>query len=158
MEIKEDSKDKLIKTGLTVGGGVAVLGTGLLIMRKIRKRKRNSDGTTSKVAPSLKNAKIEKTNLTISVSDAAIYANTLYGAMQNWGTDEKTIYSTINKINTKDDMLLVIKTFGMKKYLLGGRASFLGQDLNLIGWLKKELKERQLARIKPKFDSWGIPL
>jgi hypothetical protein len=78
--------------------------------------------------------------------------------MLDFGTDEKVIYSTIDKIQTKDDMLLVIKAFGMKQYLWGARAAFLGQDFNLIGWLRQELSEKEINKIKPKFDSWGIPL
>jgi len=87
-----------------------------------------------------------------------LFANTLYGAMLDIGTDEKVIYSTIDKINTKDDMLLVIKAFGMKQYLWGARAAFLGQDYNLIGWLGFELNKKEIAIIKPKFDGWGLPL
>jgi hypothetical protein len=68
------------------------------------------------------------------------------------------IYGIIDKINTKDDMLLVIRTFGMKQYLWGTRAAFIGQDYNLIGWLRFELDDKEIAKIKPKFDQWGIPL
>jgi hypothetical protein len=78
--------------------------------------------------------------------------------MLDFGTDEKTIFSIMDKVSTKDDMLLVIKAFGMKQYLWGTRASFIGQDYNLIGWLRFELGESDIAKIKPKFDQWGIPL
>lgn len=104
------------------------------------------------------NTQIKKENLTLSVSDAGLFANILYGAMLDLGTDEQTIYNTIDKIKTKDDMLLVIKAFGMKEYLLGGRSTFMGQDYNLIGWLRAELSNKEIQKIKPKFDSWGIPI
>jgi hypothetical protein len=87
-----------------------------------------------------------------------LYANTLYGAMLNIGTNLKTIYSVMDKIRTKDDMLLVIKAFGMKKYMWFGRSSFLGQEINLIGWLRAELGKRDISKIKPKFERFGIPL
>ena len=78
--------------------------------------------------------------------------------MLDFGTDEKVIYSTIDKIQGKDDMLLVIKAFGMKKYLWGARDPWFGQEYNLIGWLRSELSKKEVEKIKPKFDGWGIPL
>ncbi len=150
------NKAALIAQGLKIGLPIIGIGIGIFAIKKLLKR--NPDGTSSKVAPSIKDTVIHKENLTISVSDAALYANTLYGAMLDFGTDEKVIYSIIDKIQSKDDMLLVIKAFGMKQYLWGTRAAFLGQEFNLIGWLRQELGESEISKIKPKFDSWGIPL
>ncbi len=158
MEIKDLDKAKMVRTGAKVGGTVLALGLGFLLVRKLIKRKTNKDGTSTSIAPSIRNTQIQRSNLTISVSDAALFANTLYGAMMDFGTDEEAIFSVISRISSKDDMLLVIKTFGMKQYLIGGRASFMGQDMNLIGWLRAELNKKEIAKIKPKFDSWGIPI
>ena len=132
------------------------IGVGAILIRRMFKK--NPDGTSTRIAPTLKDTVIQKENLTITPSDAALFANTLYGAMLDIGTDEQAIYSTIDKVKSKDDMLLVIKTFGMKQYLWGARAAFLGQDYNLIGWLRFELNDKEIAKIKPKFDEWGIPL
>nr|WP_319401840.1 hypothetical protein [uncultured Carboxylicivirga sp.] len=151
------NKASLIINGIKYGLPVLGVGIGVYAIKKLL-FKRNPDGTSSKEAPSMKDTVIDRQNLTISVSDAALYANTLYGAMLDFGTDEKTIFSIIDKIQSKDDMLLVIKAFGMKQYLWGTRASFLGQDYNLIGWFRAELGDDDINKIKPKFDSWGIPL
>jgi hypothetical protein len=156
VELEKANKAALIGTGIRIGVPFLAIGLGVYAIRKMFKL--NADGTTSTVAPSLKDMVLQKENLTISPSDAALYANTLYGAMLDFGTDEKTIYSTIDKIQTKDDMLLVIKVFGMKMYLWGGRAAFLGQEYNLIGWFRFELNSKEIAKIKTKFDGWGIPL
>ncbi len=150
------NKATLIANGIKYGLPILGVGIGIYAVRRLLKR--NPDGTSSRVAPSIKDTVIDRQNLTISASDAALYANTLYGAMLDFGTDEKVISSTIDKIQTKDDMLLVIKVFGMKQYLWGTRAAFLGQDFNLIGWFRQELSESEIFKIKPKFDSWGIPL
>ena len=158
MELSKADKAALISSGIKIGIPVIAIGVGVLVVRKQLKNKKNPDGTSSRVAPSLKEMVIQKENLTITPSAAALYANSLYGAMLNVGTKEKIIYGIIDKINTKDDMLLVIKTFGMKQYLWGARAAFLGQDYNLIGWLRLELEDDEIAIIKPKFDEWGIPL
>ena len=156
MDLSKANKAALITTGIKVGIPVVALGMGIIFIRKMFKK--NPDGTSSRVAPSLKDTVITKENLTITTSDAALFANTLYGAMLDIGTDEETIFSTMDKVKSKDDMLLVIKTFGMKQYLWGARAAFLGQDYNLIGWLRFELNDKEIAKIKPKFDEWGIPL
>jgi len=158
MELDKASKAALIGTGIRVGIPVVAIGIGSFLVFRYFKKRRNSDGTSASVAPSIKEMEIQKHNLTLSPSDAALFANTLYGAMLDFGTDEETIYSTIDKIQTKDDMLLVIKAFGLKMYLIGGRAALLGQNHNLIGWLRFELSDKEIAKIKPKFDSWGIPL
>jgi hypothetical protein len=156
MDLSKANKSTLITTGIKIGIPVVALGVGVIFIRKMFKK--NPDGTSTRIAPSLKDTVIQKENLTITSSDAALFANTLYGAMLDIGTDEKTIFSTIDKVKSKDDMLLVIKTFGMKQYLWGARAAFLGQDYNLIGWLRFELNDKEIAKIKPKFDEWGIPL
>jgi len=153
--MNQANRAALIGTGIRIGVPVLAIGIGVYAIKKMFKR--NVDGTTSQVAPSLSEMVLKKENLTISPSDAALFANTLYGAMLDIGTDEDTIYSTIDKIQSKDDMLLVIKAFGMKQYLWGARAAFLGQNYNLIGWLRAELDRKEIAKIKPKFDTWGIP-
>ncbi len=150
------NKAAMIGTGIKIGVPLVAIGVGVILFKRMFKK--NPDGTSSQVAPSLKDTVIQKENLTITPSDSALFANTLYGAMLDFGTDEKTIYSIIEKVSTKDDMLLVIKAFGMKQYLWGTRAAFIGQEYNLIGWLRFELSNSEIAKIKPKFDQWGIPL
>ena len=158
MQLSKANKIALITTGIKIGVPVVAIGVGALFIKKAIKKKKNPDGTSSGTAPSIKDTVIQKQNLTITASDAALFANTLYGAMQEFGTDEKAIYSTIDKISTKDDMLLVIKCFGMKRYLWGARDPWFGQEYNLIGWLRAELTEKEIKKIKPRFDQWGIPI
>lgn len=158
MSITPTNKAALLNTGIRVGLPVVAIGVGGLLVYRAFKKGKNADGTSSSTAPTIKDTVIDSSNLTISVSDAALYANTLYGAMLDFGTDEATILNIIDKIQSKDDMLLVIKTFGMKQYLWGTRAAFLGQNYNLIGWLRFELGKRDIAKVKLKLDAWGIPL
>ncbi|MDA3832857.1 MAG: hypothetical protein PF495_05620 [Spirochaetales bacterium] len=150
------NKAAMIGMGVKIGVPVLAIGTGIYLIKRLFKR--NPDGTSTRVAPSLKDTVIRKENLTISPSDAALFANTLYGAMLDFGTDEKTIFNIMDKISTKDDMLLVIKAFGMKQYLWGTRVALIGQNYNLLGWLRFELSKSEIAKIKPKLDQWGIPL
>ena len=156
MSLSKSNKEDLTSMGIKIGIPVVVIGAGIFLIKKMFVR--NADGTSTIVAPSLKNTSINKSNLTISTSDAGIFANTLYGAMLDFGTDEKTIYSIMDKINSKDDMLLVIKSFGMKQYLWGTRAGIIVQNYNLLGWLKFELSTSELDKIKPKLISWNMPI
>jgi len=147
-------KTALISTGLNFGIPLLALGVGALVIKKIINKATNN---TSSTAPTLKDISIDPKNLTIGETDAVLFANTLYNAMADWGTDEQAIFSTFEKIKSKDDMLLVVRKFGMKKYMGVGRAAILGQDYNLIGWLRMELDEKDMSKIKSKFISWGIP-
>lgn len=156
MSLKSSNRALAIATGIKIGVPLMAIGVGFLVFKKMFKK--NPDGTSSRIAPSLENTVIQKENLTISPSDAALFANTLYGAMLDFGTDEKAIYNTIHRITTKDDMLLVIKAFGMKQYLWGTRAALIGQEYNLLGWLRFELNDKEIANIQPKFTGWGIPI
>jgi hypothetical protein len=156
MDATNANKAAMIATGIKIGVPIVAIGVGVILIKRMFKK--NPDGTSTRIAPSLKDTVIQKENLTITTSDAALFANTLYGAMLDFGTDEATIFNTMEKIKTKDDMLLVIKTFGMKMYLWGTRAAFLGQDYNLIGWFRFELSDKDIEKIKVKFDQWGIPI
>nr|WP_321411172.1 hypothetical protein [uncultured Carboxylicivirga sp.] len=156
MDATNANKAAMIATGIKIGVPIVAIGVGVILIKRMFKK--NPDGTSTRIAPSLKDTVIQKENLTITPSDAALFANTLYGAMLDFGTDEKTIFNTMERIKTKDDMLLVIKTFGMKMYLWGTRAAFLGQDYNLIGWFRFELSDKDIEKIKVKFDQWGIPI
>nr|WP_319401771.1 hypothetical protein [uncultured Carboxylicivirga sp.] len=156
MDATNANKAAMIATGIKIGVPIVAIGVGVILIKRMFKK--NPDGTSTRVAPSLKDTVIQKENLTITPSDAALFANTLYGAMLDFGTDEATIFNTMERIKTKDDMLLVIKTFGMKMYLWGTRAAFLGQDYNLIGWFRFELSDKDIEKIKVKFDQWGIPI
>ena len=78
MQLDEVSKTALITTGIKIAVPVIAIGAGVLVIRKVFKKKTNPDGTSSKVAPSIKDTVIQRENLTISASDAALFANTLY--------------------------------------------------------------------------------
>lgn len=142
--------------------GVPILtGVGLiLVVRGLVKHQKggNSDGTKPSVAPSIADMKIEAKNLSISLDTAALMAQTLYQAMASFGTDEDAIYAVFSKVKSKDDLLLLIKQFGLRKNLWGSRAGIIGQNVNLITWLNTDLSKRELKKIRPLFDRFNVPL
>ena len=100
-------------------------------------------------------------NLTVTTSDAILIAQQLLSAMDQYGTDEKTIVALLDGLN-RDDLLFVIKIFGIKKYNGVGEAmgldSFIyAQNLNLAGWLKSELSGKELDKVAAMFANFKIP-
>jgi hypothetical protein len=100
-------------------------------------------------------------NLTITTSDAILIAQQLLSAMDQYGTDEKTIVDLLDGLN-RDDLMFLIKIFGIKKYNGVGEAmgldSFIyAQNLNLAGWLKSELSGKELDKVAAMFANFKIP-
>ena len=88
------------------------------------------------------------------LSKAGILANNLYDAMDRWGYDE-TVFSSVYE-SLKNDFSLtraVFKAFGVKKYFMGYRSGILGDDLNLYGWLSRELSSSDLSKWTNLFRS-----
>ena len=121
-------------------------------------------GSTSeaeKMAAELDSLGYNLNALTITQNDAILISQQLLSAMDQFGTDEKTIIDLLSTLN-KDDLTLVIKTFGVKPY--DGQhlpsdpiAKYLySTNLNLQGWLKAELGGKDLAQVKAIFDNNNI--
>lgn len=105
---------------------------------------------------------IDQNNLSIDDNEAVIIANNLLGAMNQYGTDEQTIFDNLTGLN-KYDLLLVIKKFGVKPYNGTSLASnwidrnIFSPEKNLIAWLKSELDGADLKKVKEIFDAAGVP-
>jgi hypothetical protein len=105
---------------------------------------------------------VEKANLTITNNQAIVIAENLLGAMNKYGTDEKVIIDNLKTLR-KDDLLLVMKQFGVRPYNGAGLATrgyekqFFATDLNLIGWLQAELDGEDLDQVANIFINNQIP-
>ena len=133
---------------LYIGGAIAVIVVGYAIVSKLKSGIGRAFTDTSTGANVFKPLDYDPTKVTITDATANSYANQLFDAMKNSGTDENAIYSIFNKIQKKDDFLKVYNTFGKKSYVgyfTGGSPStpdkWLGNydDLDLVEWLKQEL-------------------
>lgn len=74
-------------------------------------------------------------------------ANTLYAAMDQFGTDFTTMTKAINGLNGKD-LQLVYAAFGVPKYFGTGRGEYFGDPLTLFQWFTSELSGGQLAEMR----------
>lgn len=79
---------------------------------------------------------------------------TAMDAPNNFGTDEDAIYAVFRKMETKSDVLQLIKSFGKRGY----RAMFqIGRDqLPLSGWLAKELTISELEKVNKLLSDKNI--
>lgn len=122
-------------------------------------RKNKTTATTQK---SIDGISVDKTSLTITDSQATVIAENLLGAMNRYGTDEQTIINNLKTLK-KDDILLVMKKFGVRPYNGNALATrsyekqFFSTDLDLIGWLKEELDGEDLNEVSNIFLNAQIP-
>lgn len=129
---------------------------GLLILIVLLQLfKRRKDGTS---ADALEQLEVNDNALSIDDNKAILIAENLLGAMNRYGTDETAIFANLKNLN-KNDLMLVIKKFGVKPYNGAGLATrsyekkFLSQDLNLLGWLRNELSGNDLEQVKSIFNT-----
>ena len=73
--------------------------------------------------------------VTLKEATAKALADKLYEAMDGWGTDEAAIYEVMNEMNTRSDVVLLIKTFGVR------------DGKNLVQWITSELNAKDRAQV-----------
>lgn len=136
---------------LYIGGAIAVVSIGIPLVKRVRKMF-STETESAREFSYMEDIKVNQSNATITQSQAKIYSNQLVSAMStSGGTDESTIKSIFKKIKNKDDMSLLYKTFGVRKYSIinqGEASGFLWGILenaggytngDLADWLKEEL-------------------
>lgn len=151
-------KESIAKTGvflvnnkkplLYVGGAVVLVVLGYAIVSRTKKGIDSIFTDKSKGETPFEEAEVDDTKTTISNSLANTYANQLYSAMKNSGTNEDMIYAIFKKIEKKDDFRKVYNAFGRRSYvgkLVGGSPTALDKwlgnydDFDLIEWLNEEV-------------------
>jgi|688.fasta_scaffold91556_10 hypothetical protein len=151
-------KESIAKTGvflvnnkkplLYVGGAVVLVVLGYAIVSRTKKGIDRIFTDKSKGETPFTEAEVDVTKTTISDSLANTFANQLYSAMKNSGTNEDMIYSIFKKIEKKDDFRKVYNAFGRRSYVgkfVGGSPTALDKwlgnydDFDLIEWLNEEV-------------------
>lgn len=144
-------------------GGVIVLTIALKIRKAAKDRAEAKDAKRydpSEMSGEISDINVTSRNLTISDGDAILISQNLLSAMDKWGTDEKVIYDSLNSLQTKDDLLLVMQKFGVKPYSGTGLAEswFTRTGFkNLNGWLRAELSKSEQTKVKAIYDRLGVP-
>jgi hypothetical protein len=118
------------------------------------------DSASEKKEKELKNLDIDRNQLTITDSDAILISQQLMACMDQWGTDSQGIIRLLKGKN-RNDLLLIIQTFGIQPYNGLGRSQWVDKylyeiDLNLQGWLSSELSGESLAEVAQIFKQNNI--
>ena len=144
---------------------LVVIVVAIAIYVAVKKGVLNLFGSTvspeEKLVAELDKLEYDPTKLTITQSDAILISQQLLSSMDQFGTDGKTIITLLDGLN-RDDLLFVIKIFGIHQYNGFGEASFIdkfiySQTLNLPGWLKAELSGTELEHVAALFATFKIP-
>lgn len=156
-------QNKLVKAGnflkqnktpiLYVGGAIAVLVVTIPLIKRLRrlaKGKSSSSATFYDINAKELDADVNKA--TITVLQAKQLANQLVKYMSvSYGTNLSGIRDVFEQIENEDDMKLLYREFGVRKYstintgeasgvLFGVIETLFGfRDLDLVGWLDTEL-------------------
>ena len=151
----------LIASGVVVGGLLI-----FIVARKIKKAaERKGEVADAKrydvldMSGEVNSIPVSSSGLTISEGNAILIAQNLLSAMDKWGTDDKAIFEQLDRCETKDDLLLVIRKFGVKPYSGTGLAEswFTRTGFkNLNGWFRAELNNKQTAKVKAIYDNLGV--
>lgn len=152
-----DNKGRIKPSVLVVGGAaaVALIFGAYKIFGSKDKEKESADNILDKTTDEI-NTKAK----TITETQAHEIANRLYNAMKDVGTDEDEIEKLIiGKKLTSEDLKMVVKAFGTRKYGTYGSPMFDfmgGTSLNLREWLDKECSSSLMKLINIKFEQAGF--
>lgn len=127
-----------------VGGAIALVIVGYSIVSRLKGGISNIFTNKTTGASEFKPIEINSKNVTISDSLANTYANQLFNAMKDAGTNEDLIYKVLEKLQKKDDFRKVYNAFGKRNYLGTGETGFAGYvtgdaKLDLVEWLDAEV-------------------
>lgn len=93
------------------------------------------DAAANKQLATQLDEEITTENITITQQQFNGYASTLYSAMKGIGTNEERIYEVFEKMNTRSDVLQLIKTFGVK------------ESMTLNEWFMDDLSTKEIDKI-----------
>ena len=127
-----------------IGGAIAIVAIGYAIIRRVQGGIGSFLKDKSVGAKEFAPVQIDVTRATISDAIANNYANQLFNAMKDYGTDNDVIYEILEKLQNKEDFRKVYNSFGKKSYYVYGEPTvsayvFGYSNLDLIEWLNKEI-------------------
>lgn len=136
------NKDLLLKYGMIA---IVVLIIFFVVWNRFGKSKQETEDANKErdIANEVNNA-ITTSNVTLSQVQLNTLADKLYNAVKGAGTDEKSIYDAMRTLQTKDDVLALIKTFSVR------------DSMTLREWLYDDLNNSEISKINDILLSKGI--
>lgn len=86
---------------------------------------------------------INQNDLSYNDSQYSIWADSLYSAMNNLGTDTKTVFLIFSKMQTMSDVLKVIEAFGERR----GTFSWIAGKETLPEWIGADLSSNEINEL-----------
>ena len=138
---------------------------GIIVFIIVRKQvKKLFDGTYGQrdQERELRSLDVRDYKLTISEGEAALITQNIFNAMNRVGTDEDAILRNLESLKTKDDLLLIIKKFGIKPFngvsmtVSRIRSAIFSVDLNLNGWLSRKMSGKQKDQVIAIYEKLGV--
>lgn len=120
---------------MVIGGLVALLVSVIVIIIFIKYRTKLVDAVHNKQLANSLDEEIDTNQITITQAQFNTYASSLYAAMDGVGTDEDKIYAVFRAMNTRADVLQLIKTFGVK------------DSQTLTEWLHGDLSASEIEKV-----------
>ena len=165
---KETAVGKFIQDTPQWAKGVialAAIGGGYLLYRGITKgiKKKSDEAKGIKTSSSSElpanistdiKEQAKKTPLSYQLSVYDTYAQSLYGAMYRFATDESTIYRIMGYMKNDADVLQLIKAYGVRP--AGGGQLFIG-NATLNEWFSDELDSTEIGIINKTLAAKNNP-
>jgi hypothetical protein len=142
--------DRMIPFYKTVFYTALAVGGGYFIYRQIKGSTKDPAGNN------IGNLQINTAKLSYSPSEYSLMAQKLFLSMDRIGYNDTDIFSVLNAMRNRDDLLMLVKSFGIKRYGIV-TSLFFGTDLNLFGWLSEELSSNDKVRAGAVIRALGVP-
>jgi hypothetical protein len=129
---------------LYIGGAIILVVAGFAIVNKFKKGLGGLFTDNSVGATQFMPIKIDSYKATISDEMANSYANQLFNAMKDAGTNSSIINSIFDKLSKKEDFLKVYNAFGIKSHGYWGEPTLINyvsgyDNYDLVQWLEAEV-------------------
>lgn len=118
--------------------GAIMLAALIVLIIVIRRKKKRTDATDHEANERLiqgMNEEILSEEITLTQAQFNSCVNKLVSAMSGWGTNEDKVYEVFEEMNTRSDVLQLIKSFGIKN------------SQNLNEWIHGDLNNSEITHI-----------
>lgn len=152
MSMTKPINQLLLAGGVLVGGALSLA----LLLKVLKKDRVAVEG--ERLAQAISQLPMNAGNVTLSANDLTLMAQQLMAAMDKVGTDGESLFRVLQRATTKDDLVALIKAFGVHRYYGWGRSDKRGAYLNLTEWLKRELSGSAFSKnVAAIYQKFGMP-
>ena len=120
---------------ILIGSVIGLLALIVVVFLIVKFKSKFKDMVTNTKLVNSLETEIKTDDITLTQAQFNSYASALYSAMKGAGTDEEKIYNVFRQMQTRSDVLQLIKVFGVKD----------GDTLS--EWLNDDLSASEIEKI-----------